>query len=191
MESDLDNLLKCHKDLFCLLSALNNIFPTYSSPKDFTLKPKQVLCLDHLRNGGNVIAILPTGYGKSLIFHLLPFILQEKTSCRNIVIVVSPLSSIINDQIKDLKKCGILADYLRIKESNEPEFVSLFDQLILEEHELPETLPQNILEGNLSLLYGHPESFLSDQGIKLVSSKLYQENVSALVVDEAHCIEMW
>ena len=44
---------------------------------------------------------------------------------------------------------------------------------------------------SLSLLYGHPESFLSDQGIKLVSSKIYQENVAAIVVDEAHCIEMW
>ena len=41
-ESDLNNLLKGHKYLFCLLLAFNNIFPAYSSPKDFTLKPKQV-----------------------------------------------------------------------------------------------------------------------------------------------------
>ena len=60
-----------------LLKSLNSIFPKYSQSFAFNLKPKQVLCLDYLRNGEDFIAVLPatgTGFGKSLIFHLLPFI---------------------------------------------------------------------------------------------------------------------
>ena len=64
----------------------------------FCLKPKQVLCFESLIDGSDVIAVLPTGYGKSLLFQFLPDILPTKTTS-NVVLVVTPLNSIIEDQL--------------------------------------------------------------------------------------------
>ena len=67
-----------------------------------------------------LLLFCPTGYGKSLIFHLLPDILEKRTTTstterNNIVIVVSPLTSIIEDQIKDLTSRGVSASFLQLE----------------------------------------------------------------------------
>lgn len=72
----------------------------------FFLKPKQVLCLEYVINGFDVLAVLPTGYGKSMLYQLLPFIIPVQKN-RNIVIVVSPLNAIIEDQKNVLLERGI------------------------------------------------------------------------------------
>ena len=71
------------------------------------MKPKQVKCLEAIYFGRDVVAVLPTGYGKSLIFHLLPSLFYDKlTSLRSasnnhaVVIVVSPLNALIENQIQ-------------------------------------------------------------------------------------------
>lgn len=66
------------------------------------LKPKQVLCFENLLDGNDVLAVLPTGFGKSLIYQLLPTFLPTR-SLSNIVIVVTPLNSIIEDQMNVLR----------------------------------------------------------------------------------------
>ena len=68
--------------------------------------------------GYDVIAVLPTGFGKSLIYQLLPFIIPVKSKS-NIVIVVSPLTSIIEDQLTILSERGILADVLPIEKDQD------------------------------------------------------------------------
>ncbi len=84
----------------------------------FSLKPKQVVCLDSIFLQKNVMCVLPTGYGKSLIFHLVPMLLFAKGKIgddffrcwksRGIVlseavnaigIVVSPLTLLMSNQI--------------------------------------------------------------------------------------------
>lgn len=63
--------------------------------------------------GQELVAVLPTGFGKSLLFQLPPFLIPQKHQKEeNIVIVVSPLNSIITDQINALLSRGILADRL-------------------------------------------------------------------------------
>ena len=74
----------------------NNNFPS------FCLKPKQVQCFEYLLQGFDVLSILLTSFGKSLVFQLLLDFLPV-----NIVIVVCPLTSIIEDQISALKLIGI------------------------------------------------------------------------------------
>ena len=101
----------------------DNNFPS------FCLKPKQVQCFEYLLQGFDVLSILPTGFGKSLVFQLLPDFLPVK-SCQNIVIVISPLTSIIEDQISALKLIGIPADIPTIKEDS-----SLYNADCLFEHE--------------------------------------------------------
>ena len=79
----------------------------------FCLKPLQVKCFEHVLNGFDVVAVLPTGYGKSLLFQLLPTFLATKTD-NNIVIVVCPLNAIIEDQLKVAKNIGIKAEVLQL-----------------------------------------------------------------------------
>ena len=92
--------------------AFGNNFPS--------LKPKQLQCFEYLLQGFDVLSILPTGFGKSLVFQLLPDFLPVK-SCQNIiVIVVCPLTSIIEDQISALKLIRIPADIFPIIKDNSP-----------------------------------------------------------------------
>ena len=101
-----------HIEVFrCIGRALND--PSCSSYSNFCFKPKQIQCFDLLLKGHDVVAVLPTGYGKSLIFHLLPWILPYKNEgLKNTVLVVCPLSSIMKDQISVLNERGIIAALL-------------------------------------------------------------------------------
>ena len=79
-------------------------------------KPKQVISLEHLYLKNDVMGVLPTGYGKSLIFHLLPGLLFTRdmlniylslrdvdiSTITSIIIVVLPLNALINNQISCL-----------------------------------------------------------------------------------------
>ena len=73
------------------------------------LKVKQVICIEAIYRGRDVVALLPTGYGKSVIFHLLPSLFLDKVNCERgaaypVVIVVSPLNALIKDQIRRLRE---------------------------------------------------------------------------------------
>ena len=155
----------------------------------FCLKPKQVQCFD-------VITVLPTGFGKSLLFQL--FLLVK--SCQNIVLVVSPLSCIIEDQISALNTIGISADGISadvlLPMENSPlkyKAELLFKHTGNENEEADETckVSKELIEGKVKLVFGHPESLLSTCGRKLLNSEVYQKNVVACVIGEAHCVEVW
>ena len=70
------------------MALADNNFPS------FCLKPKQLQCFEYLLPGFDAFSILPTDFGKSLVFQLLPDFLPVKP-CQNIVIVLCPLTSII------------------------------------------------------------------------------------------------
>ena len=52
-------------------------------------------------------------------------------------------------------------------------------------------LPKAVVEGQVKILFAHPEALLSTGGRKLLNSEVYQQNVVACVIDEAHCVEIW
>ena len=138
----------------------------------------------------------PTGFGKSLIFHLLPALLYAKKNgfskglenILSIIVVVSPLNVLITDQISRLNSSGIRAsalDVIRLSaecEDDDDEYdcdFQLCDKVELE-------------TGHYNIVFAHPELLVScADGRKLMHSKPYQENVCAVVVDEAHCILEW
>ncbi|XP_057296073.1 uncharacterized protein LOC130625010 [Hydractinia symbiolongicarpus] len=156
---------------------------------NFVLKPKQIICFEQLINGNDTLAVLPTGYGKSILYQLLPFVmpLQKK---RNIVIVVSPLNAIIEDQQKILSQRGVEVATLTYEREECTE--DLFAHLNTEDPVEPNfKVSHEIKNGDIDFLFGHPEAFLSHTGRNLLKSKIYQDNVVACVVDEAHCVELW
>ena len=150
---------------------------------DIYLKPKQLKALELLYRRKDVMAVFPTGYGKSLIFQLLPFLHAENKNAK--VIVVSPLNSIITDQMTTLKSRGIQAGVL-------PNFqVTGKINYLFSKNIKKETLSQDIITGSLKFLFAHPESLVSDEGRKILKSEPYGRNVVAVIIDEAHCVELW
>lgn len=80
---------------------------------DFNLKPKQVQSFHYLLEKKDVISVLPTGYGKSLLYQMLPdFFPCNNEQKVNIVVVISPLNSVIEDQMNTLSELGISSEVL-------------------------------------------------------------------------------
>ena len=183
---------KCWEFLLCLeFAILNSLYC------EVVLKPKQVICLEKVFLNLDVLAVLPTGYGKSLIFNFLPALLYAKkhgvdVNISSIIVVVSPLNSLIANQILRLDSSGIGATALDVrssieveKEKNDPESDALVCDFDLSDKDKLEI-------GHYNIVFAHPEALVScAYRRKLMRSKAYQENVCAIVVDEAHCILEW
>ena len=188
----------CFPFLTCLHVAIIN-----SPYWNILLKPKQVIALGNIFNGKDVLGVLPSGYAKSLIFHLLPVLLFCKSLkgqgfeliqsnlrvIPTIVIVISPLNSLMVDQIRRLinyKNFGfgdirLTASVLNVKFSQD--YITC---------DMDNNMCQKQKSGHYNLLFSHPEAFISCKyGRDLMLGKVYQKNICAVVVDEAHCILEW
>ena len=187
---------KCWQFLSCLeFAILNSLYC------DVVLKPKQVICLEQIFLNLDILVVLPTGYGKSLIFYLLPALLyakkhgvpkrKEQVNISSIIVVVSPLNALMTNQISRLDSSGIRATVLDVRsseveeEENDPELEAVVCDFHLSDKAKLEI-------GYYNIVFAHPEALVScAYGRKLMQSKPYQENVCAIVVDEAHCILEW
>jgi ATP-dependent DNA helicase RecQ len=116
-------------------------------------------------NDQNVIALLPTGGGKSICFQI-PALAKE-----GVCIVVSPLIALMQDQVDSLNEKGIKALALT-SGTDQDELIAIFD---------------NIRFGNYKFLYLSPERLQSS----FIQEKIKQLNVNLIAIDEAHCISEW
>ena len=195
---------KCWAFLSCLQFAIQN-----SSLDHFILKPKQVLCLEYIFLQRDTLAVLPTGYGKSLVFYLTPAQLFAKKNqnqslfpgvkITTVVIVVSPLNALIKNQVNRLSSHRIEAVALDVKGSTTTttthEHDDGDDEDIEDEQEDISGFQFNDREkleiGGYNIVFAHPEFLVSKYGRTLLQSAPYQKNVCAVVIDEAHCILEW
>lgn len=138
------------------------ILQEYFGYKSF--RPLQREIIEHTLSGQDSLVIMPTGGGKSICFQIPSLGLEHLT------LVVSPLISLMKDQVDALHANGIKAAFYN---SSLSEF---------EKSQLIEDCATN----QLKLLYISPESL-----IHVVKSWLRKLPVSLLVVDEAHCVSMW
>ncbi|XP_078356451.1 ATP-dependent DNA helicase RecQ-like [Oculina patagonica] len=154
------------------IEASLNSFPNINK-----LKPEQMLVVESIVRGVDVFGALPTGFGKSLTFHVLPSVLKylqssDAVSTASIVIVVCPLTSIIKDQVKYLRSLGFGATFLGESPESDKRICAGMD--------------------GTNFVYGTPESFLGDQKFReMFSNQFFRQNVAAIVCDEVHTIVQW
>ena len=129
------------------------------------LRSKQVKVIDSILKGKDTIALLTTGYGKSLTY-LLPAIHLNK-----VVIIISPLISLMEDQKEKLLELGIPTASLH---GNNPD----------KQKEL-----FAIAEGEIKIVYTSPEFIVSPEGKQLLA--LCEEDICYFAIDEAHCLSLW
>ena len=130
-----------------------------------SFRPGQGEIIAAVLEGRDTLALLPTGGGKSLCFQVPALALPGVT------IVVSPLISLMKDQVYQLKRRGIIAEAIH-SGLNKRDIDRIFD---------------NAVYGNTKLLYLSPERLRTE----LAQVRLSKMNVSLLAVDEAHCISQW
>ena len=127
------------------------------------------------------LVVLPTGFGKSLIYQILPRVFASMTSRSSTIIVVSPLNALMRDQVSKMRKVMDVA-VVNAQEDTESSFVSEVPSINLEEavHRKPQ------------IIFAHPEVLVSDKrSLSLLKSKELQESVSAIVIDESHLVIEW
>jgi ATP-dependent DNA helicase RecQ len=128
-------------------------------------RPLQEDIVDNAINGKDILALLPTGGGKSICFQV-PGLARE-----GVCIVISPLIALMQDQVDQLEKRGVRAKAITS---------------LMSHREIDLTLDLARF-GGLDFLYTSPERLKS----RVFIDRFKQMNVSMIVVDEAHCISEW
>lgn len=134
------------------------------------IRQKQLEALYHISLGADTLCLLPTSSGKSLIFQLIPEVWRkssEKNVENPIVVVISPLVALMDDQVKqansmeELKLCAVRigCDVDTVK----------------------------VLSGHYNVVFGSPELWINNKKwTDVLSSKYFHKNAVCLVVDEVH-----
>ncbi|WP_197918609.1 DNA helicase RecQ [Thiosulfatihalobacter marinus] len=130
-----------------------------------SFRPGQQDIIDAVTRGDNVLAIMPTGGGKSLCFQL-PALMRD-----GVTLVISPLIALMRDQVRALREAGVEAGALT-SGNTEEETAEVWDALEA---------------GRLKLLYIAPERLASGAALGM----LRRIGVALIAVDEAHCVSQW
>ena len=130
-----------------------------------TFRPMQEDVIRHVMGGGDCLVLMPTGGGKSICYQV-PAIGMEGTA-----VVVSPLISLMKDQVEALRANGIEAEALNSGNDFSHDTI----------------IRRKLVNGQVKLLYVSPERLLSEQDFLMMQLP----KISLFAIDEAHCISQW
>ena len=145
----------------------------YKTPKEAlkavfgydSFRQGQESVINAVLDGRDILAVMPTGAGKSLCYQVPAMLLS------GITLVISPLISLMQDQVKALNEVGVNAAFINSS---------------LSEKELNDTF-KNAYKGHYKIIYVAPERLMSEGFISFAKSV----EISMVTVDEAHCISQW
>ena len=141
------------------LSVLKSVFGYQSFRKG------QEEVINAALNGQDALVVMATGNGKSLCYQI-PALCFE-----GVTLVISPLISLMKDQVDQLQANGIEADFLNSSQTLEQQ----------------QQVQNKLISGQLKLLYVSPEKVMTNSFFQLIS----YSKVSFIAIDEAHCISQW
>lgn len=145
------------------MNEAQNILKKYFGYENF--RPGQDVLINHILNGEDVLGIMPTGAGKSICYQIPAMLLEGVT------IVISPLISLMKDQVDTLNEMGIPATYI-----NSTLSYKNYEQTI-----------ENIFHNVYKIIYVAPERLNSETFINLLN----KIDISMFTIDEAHCVSQW
>lgn len=152
--------------MFCALLSVDLLHQTLKQTFGYSeFRPGQAAIIEQVLAGRDCFVLMPTGGGKSMCYQLPALLLPALT------VVVSPLMSLMKDQVDALKAMGIAAEYINSSLSRE---------------EVLQVL-RRLREQQVKLLYVAPERLL--QAVFL--ERLREVGVSLFAIDEAHCVSQW
>lgn len=146
-----------------MLNKARQVLQKFYGYEDF--RPGQKKVVESLLNSNDTVAIMPTGAGKSICFQI-PALLFE-----GITLVISPLISLMKDQVDSLRQLGIAAVYINSSVSK----AQLYKDL------------QDISAGFYKIIYIAPERLTPEY----LPNSFENLNISMVAVDEAHCLSQW
>lgn len=129
-----------------------------------TFRPNQQEIIEHVMQGKDTLVLMPTGGGKSICYQI-PALTMPGTA-----IVISPLISLMKDQVETLRANGIEAEALN--SGNDPAVDTV--------------IRRKCISGSMKLLYISPEKLMSE-----IDYLLSHIQISLFAIDEAHCISQW
>lgn len=130
-----------------------------------SFKKGQEDLISHILQGQDSLGIMPTGAGKSICYQIPSLIFSGTT------IVISPLISLMKDQVDGLKEIGISATYINSSLSN---------------NDYMQTM-ENAILGMYKIIYVAPERLNNEIFLRFLNSI----NISMIAIDEAHCVSQW
>jgi bloom syndrome protein len=137
-----------------------------------SFRPGQQMVIENALKGQDVFVLMPTGGGKSLCYQLPAW------CCPGLSVVISPLLSLIQDQVQSMTKLGV-----------ESVFLSSSQDYETEGRDIQRRLFATPAHGGVKLLYITPEKLRHSGVIKNILKTLFERKMlSRFVVDEAHCL---
>lgn len=129
----------------------------------------QAEIIRHVENGQHAMVVMPTGMGKSICYQIPALSLNQVD--RQLVLVLSPLIALMQDQVESLQKRGIDAAFVNSSLSREQRLARYAE----------------VAQGKYRLLYVTPERFRKPEFLDVLASR----QIKLLAVDEAHCVSQW
>ena len=130
-----------------------------------SFRGQQQEIIEHLCGGGDAVALMPTGSGKSLCYQI-PALVRDGTG-----VVISPLIALMQDQVDALRLLGVRADFLNSTQDPDSR----------------RGVEYAFMDGKLDLLYLAPERLRTDSTLRLLD----RGTVALFAIDEAHCVAQW
>ena len=129
----------------------------------------QAEIVNHLKDGGDALVLMPTGGGKSLCYQI-PALLRP-----GVGVVVSPLIALMQDQVDALRQAGVRAAFLN----------STLDYAAVVATE------KRLMTDDLDLLYVAPERLFTERFLNLLDRLSAAGKIALFAIDEAHCVSQW